>query len=245
MLRKAWRLLVTKVKVAVRILKRQTTVTLHGVHIDLKHPLISPQLRRFFYDESYEGGEIAKLAQFLESNDVVMEIGAGIGLVSTYCAQRVGGDNVYAYEGNPRMIDKISETYAANGVKPTIENAILGYQTGPVDFFVTEDYWSSSLVERPGSSVRVAVDGRLVNEEIRRVDPSFLIVDIEGGEAMLFEAIDLGNVQKVLIELHPHVIGHERCSAVVRAILNAGFYLNMDNLGDNVFFFDRPAVTLP
>ena len=101
--------LVRSIKASFRSLFKVKSMTLHGVKLNLNHHNISPNLRTFFYNESYEGEEITILSKSLKDNDIVMEIGAGIGFLSTFCAQMIGSNRVYAYEANPFMIDKIKK----------------------------------------------------------------------------------------------------------------------------------------
>ena len=47
------------------------------------------------------------------------------------------------------------------------------------------------------------VPAKLLNAKIARIQPSALMIDIEGGQFELFPDIDLKTVRKIGMELHP------------------------------------------
>jgi hypothetical protein len=69
--------------------------------------------------------------------------------------------------------------------------------------------------------IRVPV--RPLNEEIRRLDPTFLVLDIEGGERELFRFIDFHHIRKIALELHTGLIGQEEAAGIKRRLRDAGF----------------------
>jgi hypothetical protein len=69
--------------------------------------------------------------------------------------------------------------------------------------------------------------------------PTIMVIDIEGGERDLIPKLDFSSVNRVIIELHPDVYGHDGSSLVVRTLLEAGFNLNVQDSGSRVFLFER------
>ena len=57
-----------------------------GVRLALDRQ-IPPEIREFLYSGEYERGEIKALRRLLRPDDVVMELGTGIGFVSLVCAR--------------------------------------------------------------------------------------------------------------------------------------------------------------
>lgn len=216
-------------------------IKINDVEINLSHKSISPLLKKFFYDESYEGDEVEILSRHLDKNDIVMEIGAGIGFLSTFCSKRIGSERVYAYEANPYMIEKIEETYDINKVNPTIKNILLSNKEGKVSFYLEENFWSSSTIQRSKSSECIKVMTKNINEEISFVNPTFLIIDIEGGEKDLIPLIDFcnHNIIKVIIEIHPKIIGSMESSKVISHIISNGFVINFESSRNLVYLFER------
>jgi FkbM family methyltransferase len=154
----------------------------------------------------------------------VVELGAGLGIISTLCAKKVGGDKVFAYEANPQMIPLIRDTYRLNGVQSIyLKNCILGEKDGEATFYLHEDFWRSSTVPfAPADSVRVPVVN--ASEELDAIKPSFLICDIEGGEFDLFKTLSYPmSLTKILIEVHPQ--GGNEVDRLLADFYAAGFTL--------------------
>ncbi|XKH01361.1 FkbM family methyltransferase [Marinobacter nauticus] len=218
-------------------------VNIHGVEINVKHQNISSELKRFFYNKSYEGEEVAILKKCLSKNDVVMEVGAGIGFLSTFCARYVGDDNVFAYEANPFMIDKIKETYSKNHVTPKLFNCILSNSAGSESFFLEDNFWSSSTIKRSSACIETKVKKLDINDEVRNNSPTLVIIDIEGGEKDLVPIIATrgSRINKLIIELHPHIIGDAECTKVIQQVIEKGFNINFSLSRSPVFLFERVA----
>lgn len=231
---------VLKSKIYARMIINPKSIVLAGVKIDLNDPIITPSIKQFMYSESYEGGEIEILKNTLSASDIVMEIGAGIGFLSSYIAKRIGSGRVVAYEANPALIQSIQNTYMINNVSPIIKNAILSDSSGVVDFFIEKNYWSSSLIRRSEDAEKVIINKLDINQELLIMDFSYLIMDIEGGEQYLIPEIkSFKNIRKILIDLHPHVIGNKNVSNVIQKILEAGFSLDISKCRGDVFYFEK------
>jgi FkbM family methyltransferase len=210
-----------------------------GIELPLKHPLITPPIQRDIYFGDYERKELDVIERRLEPGDRVMEVGAGIGFLSAYCARVLGDDRVFAYEANPALLELVSAVHARNKVHPQVTQALLGEGDGERDFFVEPDYWASSLVRRSPNAKCVRIRQIDFNSELRRVAPSFLIVDVEGGEYELLRNADLSAVSKLCLEVHPDVLGNARVSGVFARLIAAGLALDFTLMRKNVFYFYR------
>jgi FkbM family methyltransferase len=212
-----------------------------GIELPLKHPLITPPIQRDIYFGDYERKELDVIERRLEPGDKVMEVGAGIGFLSAYCARVLGGDRVFAYEANPALLELVGVVHARNKVHPRVTQALLGEGDGERDFFVEPDYWASSLVRRSAKAKCVRIRQIDFSSELRRVAPSFLIVDVEGGEYELLRNADLSAVSKLCLEVHPDVLGNARVSEVFARLIAAGLALDFTLMRKNVFYFYRPG----
>ena len=212
-----------------------------GIELPLKHPLITAPIERDIYFGDYERKELDVIERRLEPSDTVMEVGAGIGFLSAYCARVLGDERVFAYEANPALLELVTSVHARNKVRPHVTQALLGEGDGERDFFVEPDYWASSLVRRSPKASCVRIRQIDFNSELRRVRPSFLIVDIEGGEYELLRNADLSGVSKLCIEIHPDVLGNARVSELFGRMIGAGLALDFTLMRKNVFYFYRPA----
>ncbi len=207
---------------ALRLVLRPERVRLHGVWLALgAEP--TPALRRALYSERYERGEARCVCLRVAADDVVLEIGAGAGFISTLCALRAGSARVTSVEANPALLPRIRATHAANGVAPELIHAVLARESGEAELFVEGEFVSSSLRARSASAARVRVPRLAVNELLHRVAPTCVVIDIEGGEAELVPAIDWRGVRKLILELHPHLIGEATTRELLDGLAAYGF----------------------
>jgi len=212
-----------------------------GIALPLKHPLITAPIRRDIYFGDYERKELDVIERRLQPGDTIMEVGAGIGFLSAYCARFLGDGRVFAYEANPALLTLIAEVHARNKVHPRVVEALLGEGDGERDFFVEPDYWASSLVRRSAAARCVRIPQIDFNGELRRVAPNFLIVDVEGGEYELLRRADLSGVSKLCLEVHPDVLGNARVSELFASLVAGGLALDFTLMRKNVFYFYREA----
>jgi len=213
-----------RIREELRVLN-QPMVDLSGIQIPISYQL-SREVREGLYRGDYEKPELQMIKVQLRPNDIVMEIGAGIGLISSYCAKMIGSERVFAYEANPIMERHIRKTYKLNGICPNLEICMIGTQTGQQTFYVEENFWSSSGIQRSPKAKAIQVPVKSFNQEVRRINPTFLSIDIEGGEYDLMQHADFYNVQRIVIELHERVIGHDKVEFVKEKLAQAGFQVN-------------------
>jgi FkbM family methyltransferase len=198
-------------------------VEVDGVKVRLD-PGFSLEVLTSLAGGAYERPELRMVGARLEANDIVLEIGSGLGFISTYCAKIIGSERVHAFEGNPALESIIRETFKLNKVSPNFEICLIGAANGQVDFYVTKSFWASSTKMIPGGR-KTVVPMKSFHQEVSRIKPTFLIIDIEGGETDLFsDAMDsLRSVRKIAIEIHPWVVGADAIDAMERKIIQAGF----------------------
>jgi FkbM family methyltransferase len=200
-------------------------VDIRNVRIPLG-PHISEPVAQSIRCRDYEADELDLLSQTLLDNDVVLEIGAGIGLISTFCSKRVGSDSVFAFEANPALEAPIRKMYRLNDVAPNLCMALLGHSIGVQDFFVQKDFCSSSTIRMRDDDQQIAVNRLLFSEQLRTINPTFLIIDIEGGEYDLLMDADVSSVKKILIELHTSFMGVQKAKALLNKLKSQGFEVN-------------------
>ena len=208
-----------------RLLRRPHRVRLHGVWLELPDDLPEAVVRGI-YREGYERGEVRCLAAALRAGDVVLEVGGGLGFLSTFCALRLGSPAVHTYESNPMLIDGIRRTYALNNVSPILTNAVLGSGGRERPFFVERNFSTSSLIRRSQQATEITVPELDVKQVIGELRPTVVVMDIEGGEAELVPLVDWSGVRALVIELHPDLLGADRTRAVTEVIARAGFAEN-------------------
>ncbi len=200
-------------------------LTVAGVRIPFVPAIITPVTEGPLRAGRYEMGERRALQRVLVPHDRVLELGGGIGFLSTLAAQTRGIGKVVTVEANPRLIPIIRETHRLNGVDGVrvIAGAITAEDGEAVDFYLRRHFWGSSLdadlrayaccVKRP----RIAITPLLAS-----LKPTVIVCDIEGGEDGLFDAADLGSVRHMVIELHPRSYGEAGAERVLSVLAAKG-----------------------
>ncbi|SFE67641.1 methyltransferase, FkbM family [Sulfitobacter brevis] len=202
--------------------------------------IIRGRVRKLLRNNQYELKETDAVLRIVKEGDVVMELGAGIGYMSTLVATKRAIKSVHSFEANPNLIPYIQSVHAANGVtNATVTNAVLGKRKGKVDFYVRDDLLGSSMtvlegeIDPPG----IKVDVLNTRQVMKDIAPNVLICDIEGAEVDLIPEMDLTGLRAAVIELHPQWIGPEGVNKVFRAFMEAGLaYYHRGSQGKVVCF---------
>ncbi len=178
----------------------------------------------------YEGQEIKAGLRIVVEDDVVLEIGAGIGLVGAVIAANAKPLKVASFEANPNLIPVIEELYALNGLNDRISvtNAVL--VTTPdapatLPFHLHKSYLGSSLFNTNPirSTERVDVPTASFPDACNELKPTVLVMDIEGGELELLRHADLSDFRAIVLEFHPKIYGPEGMRECKRLLRRAGF----------------------
>lgn len=219
----------------------QDHLTLRGVNIPDDPQIITPQVKRSILAERYEKDEVTGLPKFIDPDDRVVELGAGIGFISSFLVTQLGVRHAMCVEANPSLCAFIGQVHEANGISDVnVLNAVALSDTqepGTATFYIREPFWSSSLDPTPEYVKEVSVPKQYLSGILRDFDANTLIVDIEGGEKFLFDGADLVNVQKVYLEVHTRKIGLRGIKACFDTLSGLGFaYDQRVSRGGSVLF---------
>lgn len=199
---------------------------------------------RSIYRDSHEAEEREVVTRNLDENDTVLECGAGLGLVTILCCRKVGSHRVHAFEANPALEPLLRRNFALNDVSPNLQIKLVGPNDGEVEFFVDPKFVVSSRFSQSTDGQRKAqiIPAVSLQSLIDSIRPSFLIMDIEGGEIDLAsESLNLDSLQKLCIEMHPHILGDEAVTRIIGRLIAQGFSLNLRESKQDVLFFSRAA----
>ncbi|TNJ47707.1 FkbM family methyltransferase [Phaeobacter sp. B1627] len=177
----------------------------------------------------YEGQEIAGALHVVRETDRVLEVGAGLGVVGAVIALNARPQKLLSFEANPELIPVITALHEMNGLVGRIEvrNQVLWAGADRPDtlaFHLRTSFLGSSVLNEGGRPSRVVqVPTADLAEVIDGFQPTVLVMDIEGGELALLDAMDLSSFRAIVMEFHPdayEVAGMRRCKAILR---KAGF----------------------
>jgi len=206
------------------------SVTLNGCNFFLGGAGILTTQKCNFLFGAYEKPERDAVIRFLHPDHPVVELGAGLGIVSCISNKRL--TDPYAHvvvEANPLMIPLIENNKTLNQCHFRVINAVVSHvDRSRTEIYPARRFDRTSLLSSPrrvnGLSVDTTTLRKILNEE---VFPIFtLICDVEGCEIDIVKnEIDLlkERVMMTILELHPHLTGSEQSAGTLDLLLKAGF----------------------
>jgi FkbM family methyltransferase len=223
---------------------KPTHVTSYGVRFATDMPVLKPRVRRALADEVYELNETRAALAVVKPGERVVELGAGLGYMSSVIAWNCRPSAVHAFEANPDLIPCIRRVHAENDLSDVrVHHALLGEAAGEAPFYIRRNFVASSLSPEPSQGV-VRVERVPVlpaRETIRDLAPDVLICDIEGAELHVLPLLDLSGLRAAIVELHPQIIGHRGVGAIFDLFHGAGLIYHAKRSCAKVVSFVRPA----
>lgn len=206
---------------------RSPFIRSRGMNIP-KHPqLTTGRVRGALREGTYERKECDAVMRVVKAGDRVLELGGGLGYMSTLLSVKKNVERVISYEANPTLIPYIRSVHAANNVQNVeVRNALLSPAAGdPVPFYVRKNFLGSSMDHDadPGSIVEtVQIEKHPISDTLADLKPNVLVCDIEGAEAEVLPSGDWSGLRAAIIELHPQWIGPKGVRAVFDAMHAGG-----------------------
>jgi len=210
--------------------KKPKVVNIEGIKIPVTEDLSGGPLEAL-YGGYYEKNELRLIKSELHQNDIVMELGTGL--------KKIGSERVFTYEANPSLEPHIFHTYSLNQVAPNLKICLLGDKPGEQTFYIRRNFWASSIIQRSQNDKAIKVPVKSFNQEVQQINPTFIIIDIEGGEYELLKHANFHNIQKIVLELHKSFIGSEKTQFVMSRLAEAGFQLNKQLSYEEELFLQR------
>jgi len=195
-----------------------------GVLIPFEPAIITPVIRHAIESGFFEAEEAAQLSHIIKPEDVVLDIGAGIGFISTLIARRA--ERVISVEANPDLMPFMAKLYRLNNVEnATRLNVVLGQsEAGMATFYQRNDFWMSSLAAGPNPyKSTVKVPHMALNALLKKESVTMIVCDIEGAESFLFSEAELSGVDRVYLELHDHITGLAGVASAFESLASRGF----------------------
>jgi FkbM family methyltransferase len=220
------------------VLPKMTEIELEGLRLDVS--TLSAKIRNRLLSGAYEAHEKIMCHDFLRPDDSVLEIGGAIGFIGLICQKKLGIRNYVCFEANPRTMEVLKRNYELNGVTPRVWNMALAHADGEVELEVGSDFWENSIVYSNNGShgrktLKVPAATLQTLFKTAGTAPNVLIIDIEGAEQFIDFTQMPVSVNKIIIELHPSVIGQETTYNIVANLITQGFRVAREENGTFVF----------
>jgi FkbM family methyltransferase len=216
-----------------------------GVRLELDPTVISSKMIENIKGGRYENVEAREINRIIQADEVVVEIGAGIGFIASLIAKNDNTRRVVSYEANPKLIGHITKTLENNTSKDRknweVRNAILknGSDEETVPFYVHHDFWASSLLPIKDAESIEQVKVENFNQVLRDIKPTMIVCDIEGGELDLFKNSDLSGVKKVYMEIHQNRLGRRKVRDLFEIFHARDFHYDQHHSHSSVILFSH------
>jgi FkbM family methyltransferase len=217
-----------------------------GVTFPNSPEIIPPRVAGLLREKRYEIEEARQIPRIIEEGERILEIGAGIGLVSTLCAKNPKTESLSVFEADPKLTDYLQRVFSINSLENVhITNGILSNALqGTTKFYIRQPFWSSSLIRGTnGYAEEIDLPVYSFNETLSELRPTLIVCDIEGGELELFEQANLEGVNKLFLEIHQRVLGREGIKRLFDILSAKGFHYDQYHSEKAVILFthiDRP-----
>lgn len=213
-----------------------------GVIIPVDEGVITPNILEAILSGRFEAEESAQIREIVRPGDRVLEVGAGIGFISTLLSRCDEVESVLAVEANPLLMDYMTRVHVENGVTKVVRcNAVLtNAAEHSMRFYLRDDFWMGSLMPGPNPyHATVDVPTLNLNEVLRREAISLIVCDVEGAEVSFFDGADLAGVDRIFVELHDHVTGLLKVGHLFSSLGARGFVYDPRHSNGSVVLFRK------
>lgn len=205
-------------------------IPFRGTKVLIDDPLIPLRTLDMLIRQVYEGDEgraIERLGKAgrLTRADKALELGAGAGVMALQLAKWVGPQNYLGFEANPAALDLARRNFALNGWVANIRRKlVLPTPSAPRSFSIAANFTASGLEPSAEAIGTLQVEAELWADVLAELDPTVLLMDIEGGEKELILGIEsFGRIHTIILENHYYGEEIEVFDAMVARLAQAGF----------------------
>lgn len=175
------------------------------------------------YHGDYEAPERLIVERVVKPGDRVIEAGAGMGLISLTIARIVGASNIIAYEPMPIAHSLLADNARLNELLIAHRQKALAPTSGPMIFYADENVVSSSFHSRKDTKI-ISVDADAISEAVTAEKVNVLVLDVEGAEIDLIKACPLARIDKIVMEVHPQIVGEQSIAEMIKYLTESGLH---------------------
>ncbi len=203
-----------------------STVTLNGITLQVPAHVRMPGLMNRLSGGSYENTEAKAAEARVKPGFRVLELGAGLGYVSSICARLAGAENVVSVEANPFMAPIVRANLDRNGhdAATVLHGAVVpGAGGGEISFQANAAFLGGSIARKTSKEEEVVNVPRIgLRQLLRDYHPNVVMMDIEGAEANLFDHPWNAQLRFLIVELHPPRYGTKAIKRIVDCMSETG-----------------------
>lgn len=221
------------------------TLVYEGLNVSINRSGMIAPIMEQIYNREYERPEISGLSRVVRPGDRILELGAGLGIISALAARAAGpGGAVRSYEANPALIPDTQAFLATNHVHTVdLINAVLVPDDSPSSrhLHLAGSFAESSLLGAEGRNPQgsVEVPAQSLAAVLQDFRPDVLICDIEGAEVDLFPAFPPSTLRAAVVELHPDRLTADQIRSIHAGMAAQGLHRQEPGPGGTVVIYAR------
>ncbi len=216
------------------------------IRIAVRDDCVSEIIQKKIRTARYERREAITIGKILNDREVYLELGAGLGLISTIAWLSGRVREIHCFEADPRLVPLIQATHRLNSVVSQVHNQLLtGDQElinhGFVDFHIRKNFYGSSVNPNVAAGIvnTLKVPTRSIEQVLDEIKPTVIACDIEGAELGLFGGIRCPTVHRVMLETHQSAINGEGMRRLFNEMHDINFHYDERWSSGSVVVFSR------
>jgi FkbM family methyltransferase len=206
--------------------------------LEAPRPQVSRSVRKSLRKNEYEIAETYLVRHLVRPGDTVLDLGSGLGLTSIAAAKASGKGRVVGYEADPAIAPLAEKNVQRNGVHVEIRNKAIAGEKGVCEFHVRRSFTASSVFPKKRSK-KIVIEADAFQDVVDEIQPDVIACDIEGVEKDVFAGANLSSVQRLVMEVHPELIGVLGVLKCVHDLAVAGLPMVESLCFGHVLVFDR------
>ncbi len=192
--------------------------------------------------DSYEEPELEAASALMQPGDRMLELGTGLGIVSSVLGKQFPDCQIVSYEANPVLIPHIHALHQANGItNVAVHNRLLepNPQVESRPFHIHSYFTEGSIKQTAQSLKAIEVPVEDLNTVIKKFDPTIVMCDVEGAEELVIPQADLENVRALVLEFHPKLLSRTAVKSIFDSCAKHGLYPCIEHSSQQVIAFER------
>lgn len=190
---------------------------------------------RWYKKDLHNDPALIDMVESLESDDILFDVGAHLGLFTCLAGDIMNSKNIYAFKLQPRTAERLRENISLNEQKAQVIEAGLSDTEGEV--FVSKSAEAGSmggLADINGTESADVITGDSFAEQ-ESVQPNIVKIDVEGAETNVIRGLENTlrdeSCRLVLCETHPQRLEeYESSPEEVRELLRGfGFKITAED----------------
>lgn len=189
-----------------RIFKYKIKFSISGIHFFENNKILWRQVYEIFFLKEYE-----KTGVFLNDKDIVLDIGANLGVFMVYSFMK-GVKKIYCVEPSPENIKSIQKLLTVNNITNVeIIPKLVSDSLESKKLYMSQRHTRHSILSEEVLTQKtldnfILVESTTLSQLLSIYkDISFIKMDCEGAEYLIFSCIsteDLSNIESISMEYH-------------------------------------------